>query len=207
MTDKSAAQVKAPSERELASQTTEGACGRYSLPQRIDSFEHDGLLSSRFACHLPPEGGYNTKEPGKAPAPCPIKLDNTKEPGKAPAPCPIKLDNTKEPGKAPAPMSNQSMLLASFCFYAGALSVRHPVVCFRGRATQERSFSAVFPLFPARFFNTRHRAFYISGNRRQPYEQTFRAAVFLCVLLKFPVCFYYISGARFALLNSFAVSM
>ena len=39
---KSAEQVKAPSEREPASQTTEGACGQYNPSQRIDSFEHDG---------------------------------------------------------------------------------------------------------------------------------------------------------------------
>ena len=53
------AKDKAPSERELASQTTEGACGQYNLPQRIDRFEHDGLPPSRFACHLPPGGRLN----------------------------------------------------------------------------------------------------------------------------------------------------
>ena len=43
LVEKSVAKDKAPSERELASQTTEGACGQYNLPQRIDRFEHDGL--------------------------------------------------------------------------------------------------------------------------------------------------------------------
>ena len=94
-----------------------------------------------------------------------------------------------------------------FLYFAGRGSPRHPVVCFRGRGNGETQLQCGFPLLSARFFNTRHRAFYISGNRRQPYEQTFRAAVFLCVLLKFPVCLNYITGAGFAFLNAFAVSM